>query len=84
MEWHFLVQQRPPRHRSDTLVGWLPPKENFIKLDTDGSFDPALGTACTGGLIRDHSGRWLGGFHRNMTANSMMAELWALRDGLSC
>lgn len=64
-------------------MGWLPPKD-LVKLNTDGSLDPELGTACTGGLPRDHLGHWLGGFHRNMTAiSSLMAELWALRDGLS-
>lgn len=40
--------------------------------------------ASTGGLLRDSNARWLGGFHRNLLASSsLMAELWALRDGLN-
>lgn len=37
-----------------------------------------------GGLIRDHKGQWVTGFHRDMKAtSSAMVELWALRDGLN-
>nr|POE70444.1 putative ribonuclease h protein [Quercus suber] len=37
-----------------------------------------------GGLIRDHNGAWICGFARQIGhASSVMAELWAVRDGLS-
>lgn len=68
------------------ILVWVgfPPRENFIKLNTDGAFNLATGTTSTGGLLRDHCGAWLGGFHRNMAANSsLMAEIWALRDDLA-
>lgn len=83
-EWFFLVPQQVSNRKSDTHVGWIPPKENFVKLNTDGSFDPATGMASTGRILRDSNGRWLGSFHRYLLANSsLMAEFWALRDGLN-
>ncbi|KAI8523423.1 hypothetical protein RHMOL_Rhmol13G0072400 [Rhododendron molle] len=43
-----------------------------------------MGSASTGGILRDHYGIWIGGFHRNIIVDSSLkAELWALRDGLS-
>ena len=36
-----------------------------------------------GGLIRDSAGFWVKGFSRSLgTGTSMLAECWALRDGL--
>jgi ribonuclease HI len=36
-----------------------------------------------GGLLRDSEGNWLGGFVRSMgSCSSLLAELWALKDGL--
>jgi hypothetical protein len=36
-----------------------------------------------GGLLRDFDGKWLRGFYRNISIrNSVVAELWALCDGL--
>lgn len=41
------------------------------------------GDAGAGGLLRNASGGWLGGFQRFLAvADSMVAECWALRDGL--
>ena len=41
------------------------------------------GRAGGGGLIRDHDGSWVKGYARGLGhTNSIMAELWALRDGL--
>ena len=41
------------------------------------------GRAGGGGLIRDHDGSWIKGYARGLGhTNSIMAELWALRDGL--
>ena len=37
-----------------------------------------------GGLIRDHNGDWMAGFLRALgSTNSIIVELWALRDGLT-
>ena len=41
------------------------------------------GCAGGGGLIRDHDGKWVKGFMRNIgQATSVAVEFWALRDGL--
>ncbi|KAL0016957.1 hypothetical protein SO802_004026 [Lithocarpus litseifolius] len=54
-----------------------------IKRGTDGSSLGNPGLAGGGGLIRDENGDWVVGFARKIgIANSFMAELWALRDGL--
>lgn len=42
------------------------------------------GLAGGGGLLRDHHGKWIKGFRRAIGwANSLHAELWAVRDGPS-
>ena len=54
-----------------------------MKLNTDGSLLGIPGLAGGGGVIRDWTGRWIVGFSRNIgIASSLMAELWAIRDGL--
>ena len=58
------------------MLGWL-------KLNTDGSWNAALGKVVEGGLIRDNLGNWVVGFTRKSgNVNSFSAEIWALRDGL--
>ena len=43
-----------------------------------------LGIAGGGGILRDETGAWLLGFSRIIgITSSFMAELWAVRDGLS-
>ena len=42
-----------------------------------------MNAAGCGGLIRDDQGNWFGGFLRHVGhANSFIAKVWALRDGL--
>lgn len=54
-----------------------------MKLNTDGSSLGNPGSAGGGGVIRDWSGRWVVGFSRKIgIATSLLAELWAIRDGL--
>ncbi|GKU89499.1 hypothetical protein SLEP1_g3628 [Rubroshorea leprosula] len=64
---------------------WLTtPPIGFIKLNTDGS---ALGNsdlADAGGVLRDDLGRRILGFSRHVGhITSLVAELWAIRYGLS-
>ncbi|GLT63476.1 hypothetical protein SLA2020_360390 [Shorea laevis] len=64
-------------------VGWSPPPSGFVKLNSDGSALGNPGMAGAGGLLRDHFGRWIVGFSRNIGwTTSIAAELWAIRDGL--
>ncbi|KAG5575790.1 hypothetical protein H5410_055924 [Solanum commersonii] len=39
-----------------TMVKWLKPLENLVKINTDGSRD-AIGRVGTGGICRDHRGK---------------------------
>ncbi|KAL4621362.1 hypothetical protein ACB092_06G222000 [Castanea dentata] len=55
----------------------------WVKLNTDGSSRGSAGAAAGGGLIRDEVGNWVIGFSRRIgRADSFVAEIWALRDGL--
>ena len=72
---------RPPK--TTTLIGWQPPPPGFIKLNTDGSILGNPGYASVGGILRDINGNWIRRFsHKLGIANSLVAELWGLRDGL--
>lgn len=50
------------------MVGCVPPRMGFAKLNTDGAFSQTTGKTSTGGILRDHYGNWIGGFHRNIVA----------------
>lgn len=54
-----------------------------FKLNNDGLADLTTVRASPGGLIRDHEGRLVGSFRREMKGDSsIMAEFWAHKDGL--
>ena len=59
--------------------GWVKPKEGYLKLNVDASFDSDRGTGTTGAIIRDAHGFFVAG--RNCVLN--FAEACALRDGMS-
>lgn len=64
-------------------VGWEKPPRGWMKLNSDGLVLRNLRRAGGGGLIQDHDGSWVKGYARGLGhTNSIMAELWALRDGL--
>ncbi|KAK9984218.1 hypothetical protein SO802_033743 [Lithocarpus litseifolius] len=64
-------------------IRWEKPNAGWMKLNTDGSSIGTLGLAGSGGVIRDEEGKWVIGYGRKIgSANSFLAELWALRDGL--
>ena len=65
-------------------VAWRKPPVDWAKLNTNGSALGYLRKVAGGGLIRDHNGDWVTGFARSLGyTNSFLAELWALRDGLT-
>ena len=65
-------------------VKWSKPLPGWHKLNTDGVSLGNQSKACSGGLIRDNEGRWIRGYSRSIGhMTSVMAELWALRDGLN-
>ena len=82
----FAVGMRTKLNISKTLiaVAWRKPPLGWTKLNIDGSALGCPGKASGGGLIRDHNRDWVTGFARSLGyTNSFLAELWALRDGLT-
>lgn len=66
------------------MVRWERPYRGWHKLNTDGSAAGNPGVAGGGGVLRDDAGLWVKGFARQIGyTTSFLAELWALRDGLS-
>ena len=64
-------------------IRWEKPDTGWMKLNTDGASSGSLGLAGGGGVIRDEERNWVVGYARKIgSANSFLAELWALRDGL--
>ena len=64
-------------------VRWEKLLARWCKLNTDGASGLGRDRSGCGGIIRDEHGRWITGFSRRIgAANSIIAELWGLRDGL--
>lgn len=64
-------------------VSWKPPDEGWIKLNTGGAVERTNQMAAAGGVLRDHLGRWRGGFAMNHgICGVIAAELWAIIKGL--
>ena len=64
-------------------ISWIRPPTGWCKLNTDGASLGNSGKAGGRGVIRDCEGRWMRGFARSIGfITSIMAEFWALRDGL--
>ena len=77
------TQPRRNNYMAIRQVRWEKPSLGWVKLNIDRSFDASLGSVGGGGLIRDDRGNWVMGFTRKIeNANSFIAEIWALRDGL--
>lgn len=65
------------------LVNWVPPYENQVVLNVDGSSLGNPGQAGFGGLIRDHNGSWILGFSGYIgIVDSVEAELKGIESGL--
>ncbi|XP_038688673.1 uncharacterized protein LOC119987842 [Tripterygium wilfordii] len=65
------------------MIGWSPPPQGWVTLNTDGCSKGEHGAAGAGGLLRDYRGVWLKGFFANIgSCGSIEAELWAAIHGL--
>ena len=63
---------------------WNKPPTGWVKLNTDGTMYGNPVKVGGGGILRSSSGDWIGGFVRKMgSTSSTVAELWALKDGLT-
>ncbi|KAF7822906.1 reverse transcriptase [Senna tora] len=83
-EFFFMSGKRardPEASNRVVQVKWTPPPLDWLKLNTDGSCtNSEIGA---GGLLRDHSGRWISGFSVFIgIGNALLAELWAVFHGL--
>ena len=56
----------------EKLISWWPLNHPWIKLNTDGCFQIAMGSAAAGGLIRSFTGEWQGGFIANLGKCSVL------------
>ena len=83
-EYFCCVGKGPASKRHFVIpICWDKPQEGWFKLNSDGASLGNPGKAGGGGLIRDSCGRWIKGYMRYIgISTSIIAEFWALRDGL--
>ena len=76
-----------PKHLGSKMmvrIKWEKPQLGWVHLNTNGLALGNPGRAGCGGIIRNDHGDWIGGFSRSIGfTTSFIAELWALRDGLT-
>ena len=71
-------------HKHYLSIRWERPNRGWHKLNTDGSSLGNPGLASGGGILRNEVGGWIRAFIRKIgITTSFVAELWAIRDGLS-
>ncbi|KAG7533030.1 Ribonuclease H-like superfamily [Arabidopsis thaliana x Arabidopsis arenosa] len=69
--------------RVEQQIGWVPPGDGWMKLNTDGASHGNPGLATAGGVLRDGDGNWRRGFAVNIgMCSAPMAELWGVYYGL--
>ena len=69
--------------RVERFIRWERPIRSWFKLNTDGASLGNPGAAGGGGILCNDSGSWVRAFVRNIgTTTSVLAKLWALKDGL--
>ena len=83
-EYFYCMGKWPTSKRHSIIpICWDKPQEGWFKLNSDGASLGNPGKAGGGGLIRDSCGRWIKGYMRYIgISTSIIAEFWALRDGL--
>lgn len=70
-------------NRAGGGMRWKPPKNGFLKLNTDGAWKEENVKTGIGGVFRDARGRWEFGFSKKIEAASLeAAELLAIREEL--
>ncbi|GAU24377.1 hypothetical protein TSUD_390860 [Trifolium subterraneum] len=63
-------------------IGWIPPKVDWVVVNTYGARYSTWSCGC-GGVVRDSSGEWLGGYARDLgDCNIIIIELWGILEGL--
>ncbi|CAL1356638.1 unnamed protein product [Linum trigynum] len=73
----------PPTVRREELIGWKPPPDGWVQIQSDGSVLSPSGSAAAGGLIRDCLGRCSVAYACNLGVCSItVAELKGAAVGL--
>jgi hypothetical protein len=58
------------------FIGWKRPREEWIKLNCDGTFKNSLGLAGCGGLFWNSDGKWVKGYARKIkTYDALCIEM---------
>ncbi|KAK4283246.1 hypothetical protein QN277_000220 [Acacia crassicarpa] len=71
--------------RDVVLECWTPPSATWVKANVDGAVKGDSAMVCCSGVIRDASGKWLGGFSHSLGCCGVYeAEEWAVLMGLKC
>lgn len=66
-----------------TSLKWLRPRTGFVKVNIDGAVDLVTYHAGGGGVIRDSTGQWKGGFTQNIgICTPLEANAWAALRGI--
>lgn len=82
-DWNDLTLSVDVHAITPTWRTWQPPDVGWVKLNTDGSCSRGLAHIGCGGVIRDHSGKWLWGFSSyEGHGDAYMAELLGVVRGL--
>lgn len=69
--------------KQEKLISWLPPPQNWIKINTNGARCESSDITCARVLGKDSNGQWLGGQLRNIRVCSILqAKFWGALDGL--
>lgn len=64
-------------------IRWVPPKDDWVKINSDGAVKGVEQRAFVGGVIRDRQGNWIKGHCRNIViCSALQSEIWAVYDGL--
>lgn len=84
LEYFFCISKTPQKkHKIAIPMKWNKPPIGWFKLNTDGASFRNPRKAGAGGLIRDLCRNWVKGFSRSIgLTSSVIAEFWALRNGL--
>jgi hypothetical protein len=65
--------------KSKVLSRWSPPDHVLTCLNSDGAAKCGDTFAGCGGVIRDNSGKWIGGFSKALgSSNAFIVELWGV------
>jgi hypothetical protein len=63
------------RNKTIVMIRWLPPKDNFVKLNTDGACKDQSVVGCSG-IVCGSQGEWIGGFAKCVgSCSAFVAEI---------